>query len=201
MCDSRELTPADSKSVRKVITQAAGGREVLWPSIYACANPGSASVNVDVKPEPQPDGSRLNFYVDCDRARTKWTCELDHVRYAHVEMDIEGRQTTFELHIPEDFDFRRVKPLIVRASEAGSKTTVEQACDYQPKDPDPRAAGWLLNNQRAFKFSEPTIAGEIEDHDGLVSLILFDELLIFTPDPREEFGFIFKCWTFQIIVT
>jgi hypothetical protein len=199
-CERHQLTHADYSAVRMAISKAAGGREVQWPLEYVCVNHNNASASVDLKSEPQPDTSSLDFHLSCSRGLSKWVCELDQTRSARVELDLDPPRT-FELELPLGFDIQRVKPLLELAHEVGTKTTAEQMCGPPFAGPvTQRDSEWLQTSHDTFRFAAQNISGEIEQSPGTVSLNIGFEVLEFEPDSNNTSRFTFRCWTFMIIV-
>lgn len=186
--------------MRKAIARSAAGREVSWPLDYVCVNGTNASASVELKSEPQADGSQMNFRVDCSRGQYKWTCELQESRSARLELNF-GQPTTFELTLPLGFDMQRVKPLLARAHEVGTTLTAEQACGYSPRTASStRDDDFVRAFHDVFGFSRSTVIAEIQQEPSVISVEVDFNDLEFEPDPNDAAKFTFRCWNIVIIV-
>ena len=202
VCASDQLKSADSRAVRKVVSHTAGQREILWSSMSACVNRRSARAWLDLKAEPQSDGSLVEFTVSCERETGSWSCRLAQSRSARMELMLDGHAKTFEITLPSGFDLQRAKLLLLRAHEVASTMKVQQMCDYREEAPsDSRVEEWLRSSQHTFRFFGPRTSGSIADENGLVSLDIGNEVLEFVPDPNDATELEFRCWTFYIVVT
>ena len=195
-CDSHSLTSADNTAVHQVIAETAGRREVLWPSMKSCISGSDARTWVRVKEEPQLDGSLIKFYINCEREQDTWICELGKSRSARMVVEFVGRQTTFDLGLPLEFDLQNANILLTSASDVAPKLKVEHQCGHVPyRVRNEHAEDLFRLVQDSFLQIESVVAGQIDRHGNMLSLEVNNSKLIFLRDfegdPEPEF----RCWT------
>jgi hypothetical protein len=171
VCNSRTMTSTDYVAMKHAATKTAAAHELDWSHVSPCMNPGSGRAWIPAKPEPQPDGTRVDFVAICERRQAPWKCQVQAQRRYTFSMPISGRRQEFELDLPMDLGVDETRAFVAQAFEEGATLSVFDACNRRADTP--RTANDDEENRSlhdTFTAGEQLFQGSIEVGDGSMTL-------------------------------
>lgn len=198
-CDSRTTTHTDYGALKRAATRSAARHVLDWKTASLCMNPGYGFAWVSARPEPQPDGTRVDIAAICDRDRGPWKCEVQSRRTYEFSTPISGREQKFALEIPLEMGVEEARAFAALAFEKGATITVLHACE-RPADEKRTAQDDEYDRDLHVKFSarDEPVQGAIQATERGMSFSNDSYSLEFTrASPADPWTF--ECW-FQVIV-
>ncbi len=201
-CDYRTMVKADYAALKSAATRTAAPHLLDWHGFSPCMNPGSGRAWIDARPEPQPDGSRLDFRATCERDIGPWKCELEVNRHYEFALPLNGHERKFDFVIPEHLAVAEARALVARALEKAPTLRQVEGCGAKPDDP-PDA--WYSNARKelveALASGESPITGSIQEDADSTEVFLSDDIgfrYSRIPDAASEKTF--QCWATYVVV-
>ena len=200
-CNSQTLVREDYAAMKRKATKAAAGHVLDWKDTSTCSQTRHAHVWINGKPEPQPDGTKHDPSVLCERERGPWTCDLNVQRWYEFSVPILGREQKFALQLPMQLGTGEARAFAAQAFEKGTTLSVLDACDRRTDEARTSRDDELERDLRAeFTLTGEMRGGSIGIYEGSWSLDMGSFTLLFSrASPADPW--VFKCWAFPIVVT
>jgi hypothetical protein len=199
-CNSHTMIATDYAAMKRAATKAAAPHVLDWSDVSPCMNPGRGRVWIRAVPEPQPDGTRMDYAAICERARGPWKCEVPGQRRYEFSVAISGREQKFVLDLPRDLDARVARDFAALAFARGATLTIREGCQRPANEPrtaqDEKYEQYMHNT---FSPGESPFEGSIEVADGSMTLSN-DSFALEFRRASPTGAWIFDCWWDVVVV-
>ena len=199
-CNSHTMTSVDYVAMKRAATKTAAAHELDWSHVSPCMNPGRGRVWISGKPEPQPDGTRVDLAAICERRQAPWKCEIQSQRRYAFSMPISGRVQKFDLELPMELGVEETRAFVAQAFERGATLSIRDACSRRadtPRTADDDEEDRNLHD--AFTAREQPFQGSIEIGDRSMTLSTASYAFEFSRESPSD-PWTFKCWWVVIVV-